>query len=139
MGSQLSCSLWGRPSGLALTESAGLAEGFAPPERLCSLHTRSVSLMESEPRVFFFFSSSFLHPQHMSLLLTGPQRAPHHKRGDLLECSPKGTSKEQLSWWDWINGIRIITARIVHACELAALAVCVCVCVCACMRVYCVH
>lgn len=48
-------------------------------------------------------------------LFPNPNTCPHcsltpreihiSRSGDLLECSPKGTSKEQLSCWDWINGI----------------------------------
>ena len=102
MGSQMSCSLQRRPSCLALTKSVGPLEGFAPPERLRSFHGRSVSLMEPKLR-FFFFSLPHLNKcPHCSL---APREFHIHKRGDLLQCPPKGTSKEQLSWRDWINGI----------------------------------
>lgn len=115
MGSQLCWSQQRGPSCLAWTKSVVLLEGFAPPECLCSFHGRSVSLMEPEPSFVFFFLFPPNTCPHCSL---APRDSHINKRGDLLECSPKGTSKEQLSWWDWINGIWIITARTVHACEL---------------------
>lgn len=116
MGSQLSWSQQRGPSCLAWTKSVVLLEGFAPPECLCSFHGRSVSLMEPELRFLFLFFP-LPHPNTCPHCSLAPRDSHINKRGDLLECSPKGTSKEQLSWWDWINGIWVITALTVRVCE----------------------
>ena len=125
MGSQLSWSQQRGPSCLAWTKSVVLLEGFAPPECLCSFHGRSVSLMEPELRFLFLFFP-LPHPNTCPHCSLAPRDSHINKRGDLMECSPKGTSKEQLSWWDGINGIWVITAWTVHAYELGVPADCVC-------------
>lgn len=80
-----------------------------------------------QTQVFFF-----LFPTSTNVLIAHwpPESSTSVREGNLLQCSPKGTSKEQLSWRDWINGIWIITARTVHACELGAPADRLCVSVC---------
>lgn len=117
LGLNRGCPLvWHEPSLLCFLKALHLLNA-------CSFCGRSVFLMEPEPR-FLFFSPP--HPNTCPHCSLAPRDTHINKRGDLLECSPKGTLKEQLSCWDWINGIWIITARTVHACELRVPADCVC-------------